>query len=370
MSEPGPAHQHHPPSLSTAPRSVELFHRALRAALQAQMELDLGPASASASLQHLPAQPTEQPRSSFKMPSGRLILDKLEALQSLAQPSSPDQADWPTDPNVVLTQAFGEHAADLPQKYVNGFTVYWLTGRTDLVLDALSVDLRAERELSRVARPSLAYLAVLVVTGILGSGVLAVMLLAVDDLREDLLRVPHSLAVSSAVAPWLPESLLRILPGIALLIFVLIGISLLPWVTAAIVKCFGGFGYLTSQRRVVAAQVEQELLLAGIDGAEAERTAHLLAGAPLQQKHTPQLGPPSELTSGDVPLCKLEAQYYQAQSNSRLRQLRFSLPLLLVILLGSVGVLLYSLTLFVPLTDLLHDLSAPLADPVIGGAKR
>jgi len=336
---------------------VQSFHRALQAALHSQVDLDLGrvvtPKSGRAAV-----------------PSGRLTLRKLHALQALALASPPGQSDRPVDPSEVLAAAFGELAADLPQKYVNGFSVYLLTGRTDLVLEAMSVDSRAQRELSRVARPSLAYLAVLVFTGTLGSGVLAIMLMLVDNLREDLLLVPHSLAVSSGVKPWLTESQFFMLPWVALLLLLFASASLLTPVSAGIAKCLGGFGYLTSQRRAMAARVEHALVLSGVEGAEAEQTATRLVGFQPQRKRTLRTVSRSDQSPSDLQRSKLEAKHYLARSNTRLRQLRFGLPLLLVMTVGSAGVLLYSLVLFVPLTTLLYELAAPVVDPAMGWGKQ
>jgi len=339
---------------------VESFHRALQAALHSGVALDLGSVAIPKSA-----------RSS--VPSGRLTTRKLDALQAFTLPSPPDRPDHagrPVDPSEVLTAAFGELVADLPQKYVNGFSVYLVTGRTDLVLDAMSVDLRAQRELARVARPSLAYLVVLVITGALGSGVLALILLVVSHIHDDLLMVPHSTAVSSEMKPWITESQFFMLPWIALLLLMIVSASLLAPVSAGIAKCLGGFGYLISQRRAMAARVEHALVLSGIEGAAAEQTATRLVGFQPTRKRTLRTVSRSDQSPSDLQRSKLQAKHYLARSNTRLRQLRFGLPLLLVMTIGSAGVLMYSLALFVPLTNLLYDLAAPVVDPAMGWDKR
>jgi hypothetical protein len=356
--------------------SVESFHRALQAALHSRVALDLGRV-VTPRPDHESTVPNgaNRSRSLLKIPSGRLTFRKLHALQIAAEatPSDhfssdrqlSDRRGQPVDPIELLTAAFGELAADLPQKYVNGFSVYIITGRTDLVLDAMSVDIRAEHELSRVARPSLAYLAVLVLTGTLGSGILGLMLLAVDDLREDLLLVPNPLAMSSNVIPWITESQFFMLPWIALLALLIASASLLTPVSVGIAKCFGGFGYRISQRRAMAARVEHALVLSGIDGAEAEQTAIRLVGFQPTRKRSVRAVSRSDQSPSDLQRSKLEAKHYLVRSNTRLRQLRLGLPLLFVLVVGSGGVLLYSLVLFVPLTNLLYDLAAPVVDPAM-----
>ncbi len=369
MSELDPARLKDDPQSELATPGVESFHRALQAALSARVALELGqvvrPDRGSPERVG-----SDESRSSLKFPTGRLTLRKLHALQAFTQASASAQPGRPADPSEVLTAAFGERAGDLPQKYVNGFSVYLLTGRTDLVLDAMSLDLRAQQELSRVARPSLAYLAVLVLTGALGSGVLAFMLLVVDELRDDLLLVPHPLAASSVVTPWITESQLFLLPWIALPVLLIALASLLTPVSAAVAKCLGGFGYLSSQRRAMAARVEHALVQSGIEGAQAEQTASGLVGSQPRRTRTLPAVSPSDSSSSDLQRSRLQAKHYLARSNTRLRQMRLGLPLLLVLTVGSTGVLLYSLVLFVPLTSLLYDMAAPVVDPAMGWDQR
>jgi hypothetical protein len=360
MSELGPPTFNDDATFGVTSLGVESFHRALQAALHSGVALDLGPVAI--------------PRSArAAVPSGRLTLRKLQTLRSLTQRSSPDRASQsgqPGDATEMLASAFGELASALPQKYVSGFSVYMVTGHTDLVLDAMSVDLRAERELARVVRPSLAYLAILLLTGALGSGVLAIMLMVVNDLRSDLLLVPHSTGLSTAMRPWITESQAFMLPWIALLLLLVVSVCLLAPVSAWIAKCLGGFGYLTSQRRAIAARVEHALVLSGVEGSDAEQTATRLVGFRSTQKRTLRTVSRNDQSPSDLQRLGLEAKHYHAWSNTRLRQLRFGLPLLLVMTLGSAGVLMYSLTLFVPLTNLLYELSAPSVDPVMKWDKR
>jgi hypothetical protein len=333
--------------------SVDSFHRALLAAVHAGVPLDLGPAAISKS-------------GRVVIPSGRLTLAKLQALQAAAHRDSSErttQLHHSHSPTEILTSAFGELADALPQKYVDGFEVYMVTGRTDLVLDAMSIGRRAERELTRIARPSLLYLAILVLTGALGSGVLAIVLLVVSELRTDLLLLPHSTAVSSDTKPW-SESQVFMLPLFALLLLLVVSACLLAPVSAWIAKCMGGFGYLSSQRRAVAARVEHALVLAGVKGADAEQTASRLVGLRRTEKRPLRTVSRNDQSPSDLQRLRLEAKHHHVWSNTRLRQMRFGLPLLLVMTLGSAGVLAYSLTLFVPLTNLLNELSAPSVDLV------
>ncbi len=366
MSELGPSGLQDDQTFGLPTPGVESFHRALQAALHSRVALDLGRVVKADRGSPVTVGSTRS-ASASKIPSGRLTLRKLHALQALAQTSPSGQS---VDPDDLLTVAFGELADELPQKYVNGFRVYLVTGRTDLVLDAMSVNNRAEHELSRIARSSLAYLAALVLTGTLGLGALALMLLAVDDLRDDLLLVPHSLAVSPAVAPWITESQFFTLLWIALLVLLVASASLLTPVSAGIAKCLGGFGYLNSQRRAMAARVEHALVHAGIEGAEAEQTAIGLVGLQPSPKPTLRTVSRSDQSPSDLQRARLEAKHYLARANTRLRQLRFGLPLLLVMTVGTVGVLLYSLMLFVPLTNLMQDLAAPVVDPARGWDQR
>lgn len=360
MSELGPPPFNDDATFGMATPGVESFHRALQAALHSGVALDLGPVAILKSAR-------------AAVPSGRLTLRKLQTLRSLTQRSSPDRASQPgqpVDPTEMLASAFGELASALPQKYVAGFSVYAVTGRTDLVLDAMSVDLRAERELARVARPSLAYLAILVLTGALGSGVLAIVLLGIDLLRNDLLLVPHSSAVSSEMRPWITEAQVFMLPWIALLLLLVVSVCLLAPISAWIAKCLGGFAYLSSQRRAIAARIEHALVLSGVEGADAEQTATRLVGFRSTQKRTLRTVSRNDQSPSDLQRLGLEAKHYHVWSNTRLRQLRFGLPLLLVMTLGSAGVMMYSLTLFVPLTNFLYELSAPSVDPVMKWDKR
>lgn len=334
---------------------VDSFHRALLAGVHAGVPLDLGRVAV--------------PKSRHgAIPSGRLTLAKLQALQAAAHRYSSErttQAHHALSPTEILTSAFGELADALPQKYVDGFAVYMVTGRTDLVLDAMSIGRRAERELTRIARPSLLYLTILVLTGALGSGVLAIVLLVVSELRNDLLLLPHSTAVSSDTKPWISESQVFMLPWGALLLLLVVSACLLAPVSAWIAKCLGGFGYLSSQRRAVAARVEHALVLAGVKGADAEQTATRLVGLRRTAKRPPRTVSRNDQSPSDLQRLRLEAKHHHVWSNTRLRQMRFGLPLLLVMTLGSAGVLAYSLTLFVPLTNLLNELSAPSVDPVM-----
>ena len=360
MSEIGSSPLSDDAMFGSATPGVESFHRSLQAALRSGVALDLGPGSISKS-------------GHAAIPSGRLTLSKLQALQAATQNQSPDRAtrsDQQPSPTEMLSSAFGELADALPQKYVAGFSVYMVTGRTDLVLDAMSINLRAERELTRLARPSLAYLAILVLIGALGSGVLAIVVLTVDYVRNDLLLLPHSMAVSPDMKPWITESQVFMLPWIALLLLLVVSVCLLAPVSAWIAKCLGGFGYISSQRRAIAARIEHALVLSGVEGVDAEQTATRLVGFRPTQKRTVRTVSRNDQSASDLQRLGLEAKHYHAWSNTRLRQLRFGLPLLLVMTLGSAGVLMYSLALFIPLTNLLYVLAAPSVDPLIKGDKR
>ncbi|HBJ34542.1 MAG TPA: hypothetical protein DDZ51_07215 [Planctomycetaceae bacterium] len=361
MSELGPWQVNNGATFGLATPGVESFHRALQAALRSGAALDLGPAAIPKS-------------GKANIPAGRLTISKLQILQASVQVQPPDRAARPQQqigPTEMLAAAFGDLAAALPQKYVAGFSVYRITGRTDLVLDAMSVDMWAKRELARVARPSLAYLAILVLTGgVLGSGVLALTLLVVDALRSDLLRAPHSLATQSEMRPWITESQFFILPWIALILLLGTSVSLLTPVSAWIVKCLGGFGYLISQRRALAARIEYALVLAGIEGAEAEQAAARLVGPQPTRKRTLRTVSRGDQSPSDLQRLGLEAKHFHDRSNTRLRQLRIALPLLLVMTIGSIGVLAYSLAMFIPLTNLLYELAAPAVDPVMKQGNR
>jgi hypothetical protein len=161
-----------------------------------------------------------------------------------------------------------------------------------------------------------------------------------------------------------------LLPWIALPLLLVLSVCLLAPVSAWIAKCLGGFGYLGSQRRAIAARVEHALVLSGVEGVDAEQTATRLLGFPPTQKRTLRTVSRNDQSPSDLQRLGLEAKHYHAWSNNRLRQLRFALPLLLVMTLGSAGVLLYSLALFIPLTNLLYVLSAPSVDPVMKWDKR
>lgn len=368
MSQLTPAGYRDDEPFGLATPGVESFHRALQAALHSGATLDLGRGSRSKAER-------DKNQRQLKVPAGRLTPRKLQALRELAKTSAENRnvsnrSGQPIDPTAELTAAFGKVADILPQKYVAGFSFYLVTGRTDLVIDAMSVDMRAQRELSRVARPSLAYLVVLVTTAALGSGVLAFVLMVVGELREDLPFWPHRLEISPEVNPWITESQFYMLPWIALVILLVALASLLPRVSAGIAKCLGGFGYLVSQRRAMAARVEHALVLSGIDGAEAEQTATQLVGFQPQRKRAIRTVSRNDQSPSDLQRSSLEAKHYHARSNTRLRQLRFGLPILLVLTVGSAGVLLYSLALFVPLTHLMYELASPAVDPAMGRDKR
>jgi hypothetical protein len=204
----------------------------------------------------------------------------------------------------------------------------------------------------------------------LGSGVLAFTLGWLDHLRNDLLLVPHPVAVSPDSRPWISPTQFIMLPWIALLALITVCTTLLAPVSAGIAKCLGGFGYLNSYRRTMAARVEHALVLSGIEGTAAEQTATGLVGASLSQKQTPRTVSRSDQSPSDLQRLSLVAKHHHARSNTRLRQLRFGLPLLLVMTLGSAGVLMYSLAMFIPLTNLLYEMSAPIVDPVMKWGKQ
>lgn len=368
MSELGPSGLGDDREFGLATPGIASFHRALQAALHSRVALDLGRVTPAPD--RGPRGPAKSSGSRGKMPSGRLTRRKLRDLEALTQASPFDGPGRPADPREVLAAAYGEVAGELPEKYVNGFSVYLVTGRTDLVLDAMSVNSRAQRELARVARPSLAYLAIMVVVGVLGSGVLMLVLMGVDDLRADLLLVPQPVSASPAVTRRITDARLFLSVGIAVPILLIAAASLLRPVSAGIAKCLGGFGYLVSQRRATAARVEHALLQSGVEGAAAKQTSTGLVGYQPRRKRTYRTVSRGDQSPSDVQHSKLEAKHCLAWSDTRLRQLRFGLPLLLVLTLGSAGVLLYSLALFVPLTNLLHEMAAPLVDPATQGGRR
>jgi len=360
--------------------SIEAFHRALEAALRCRVTLDLGQIVVEKDRQS--ADSVASIRSRHKVPTGRLTERKLQTLRSLSQIHPAQQValqssrertgptGQATDPERLLGSQFGEIAGALPQKYVSGFTVYCLTGRSDLVLDAMSVNQRSERELSRVTRPSLVYLLVLVLVGTVGAIFVGITLITVDHLREDLLLSPRGLATESGVIPWISQSQFSMLPWLGLLLISIFLLALLRPVSAGIAKCVGGLGYLIAQRQALAARVEHALVESGVDAGQAEQQVSRLIGFQPKRKRPPRTVSRGDQSPSDIQRLRLEARHFQTHSNNRLRQLRIGLPMLLVVTIGSVGVLLYCLALFIPLTTLLYELAAPPIDPVYGRSIR
>lgn len=360
--------------------SIEAFHRALDAALRSHVALDLGQIVVDKEGQS--ADVVASIRSRHKVPAGRLTQRKLQALRSFSRirqapefsPQSSQEGINPpsqaTDPETLLVSQFGEIARVLPQKYVNGFTVYCLTGRSDLVLEAMSVNHRAERELSRVTRPSLVYLLVLVLVGAIGALFVGLTLNTLDHLREDLLLSPRSSATESQMIPWITQSQFAMLPWAGLLLISIFVVSLLRPISAGIAKCIGGLGYLFAQRQAVAARVQHALVESGVDAGQAEVQATRLVGFQPRRKRPPRTVSRGDQSPSDIQRLKLEARHFHSHANNRLRQLRIGLPILLVVTIGSVGVLLYCLAMFIPLTTLLYELAAPPVDPVFGRSIR
>jgi len=342
--------------LSATSADIETFHQSLHAALNAGFALELGSIVKQKNRSHWSplAGPNQEP---WKVPTGRLTLRKLAMLESVTRSFPPT---W--------SEATAQ-SSPLPQKYVAGFSLYQTTGRTDLVLDAMSVDIRARRELARVARPSLAYLAVLALLGAMGLAVLSMSLLMFDEMQEDLLRMPHSMSVSGDSPPWITPSQIRLLPWILLASVIAVLACLLPPVSSWIAKCLGGWGYQRAQRRAIAARVEHALILAGVAGPKAEQLAAQLVGYRRLARQSTRMLSRNDQSGSDLQRLALESKHYLARSNTRLRQMRIGLPFLLIAVVGSAGVLIYALILVVPLTSLLHDLSAPIVDPIAGWSK-
>src|SRR5690554_518597 len=88
------------PKFGLATLGVESFHRALQAALHSRAALDLGQLVKPTPDPGSPARiESDRSPSPFKIPSGRLTLRKLHALQALTQASPPAQRSRATDPN-------------------------------------------------------------------------------------------------------------------------------------------------------------------------------------------------------------------------------------------------------------------------------
>lgn len=313
-------------------RSVSSYHQALQAALKLGAVLDQGSIS--------PA---------------RLV--KLEAL-SVAS-NARGSSDAPRR-DTLLRHYFGSAANDLPPKYAAGFCVYWLTGCAGLVLDALTLERQVQRELAWFIRPCVGYLLLLATVASMGYLGVFSGLTALTDFQNDLLRQPRP---SAEPLPGTGDAAAPLTPWLGLGVVVVLVIALCRPVSAMIALGLGGGGYRRSRRSTVAARLRQELTAAGCHAAEAIRLAHeLTAAPPLERKNGATATPASQLFSESARVAFL-AEHYRLSGNQRLRLLRVVSPLVLVIGVGGLGVLVYCLLLFWPLSGLLFELAEPLANP-------
>ena len=316
------------------------------------------------------------------MPLDRRGLEAVE--QTLIQQRLVD-ADRPASGRAELTKEDRRRIVErilaceeLPDRYRAAACLALQTGRVDLLLEGLSVTGGIRRELQQTFRPVFAYLAVVLAFAAVCSYLLAFFVSPELDRAQMDLSFPNGEAVETegSSAWWLG------LIGA----FNLIGavgcavVSLSSGASAAIVDRSITRRYRSErlisaaadiQRQVAATEGEADgwpgtwALVSRLVGLPPEEQSSRWRGSGVS--HSDGRPPASEVQDRSMPEWLLIARHHRVVSLHRLRRLRMTVPLVLCGVCAGAVVAVYATALFVPLANLLTEMSAPEVSGVSTG---
>ncbi|MGY8749497.1 MAG: hypothetical protein ACKVHR_15735 [Pirellulales bacterium] len=313
------------------PADVQKFHNDLRAAVIAQAPVEIA----------------DVPSTGYK----RLTLDRIDQLEDEFQKALPSQSNDQdeTDSNSWFSAV--SSAQGFPKRYLAAMKVFVDTGSMPLVLDGLVVHRLAHSQVAQVLRRAFLYLGLLLAVAVCGLYVLGIRLLPqMDDLRAD---------ISNALGETAPERIDEMSGSVIFASIVAFGLlAMILW------ACFGGIGrlavwlggrhYVRCQISSTAMETIRWLTHAGVAEEEAVNLSCDLTGADSKAR-SELLRVVSESTSDRQMLTRVT--YFQLAASTRLEYLRATLPATLTCSIGGVVVLIYCLSVFLPILSQLRALS-------------
>ena len=214
----------------------------------------------------------------------------------------------------------------LPDSYVDSLAVFISGGDADVVLDRLTIRSKTESQLTRLVRSTWIYLAWMILLAAGGIAIYAKFSLpAIHSMRVDMTLLPRHLLRPPAA--WFPYAWMIV----AALTWLAIGLMIASTVTrfpAWSAGWFGGNRYRELRMQKIQSRVRSSLAVKE-----------------------------QELGDGGSAYL-LDQRSLQNQAVSQITRLRVLVPIILIVVVGGLGVMLYCWMLFVPLVALIYDLSA------------
>ena len=344
------------------PRELKRLHAGWRAALRMKLPMPLDRDDLDAVEQSL----VRHRLVSIDRPSDRPI-DR-----SVDRPASEPAEAKKQDSQRLVERILA--CEDLPGRYRSAACVVLQTGRVDLVLEGLSASGQLRRELQQAFRPVFAYLAVILLFTAACSYLMASFVSPeLDRARVDLSHHRGtSVEAEGSSAWWL--GLIGALSFIGGVGFAAVSFS--SAASSAIVDRSITRRYRSERLISVAAEIQRQLAMTKCDvespWVSRSLVSQLIGVSPNEwANERPSAGrgsgasgsdgpaPASEVRHRGVSEWQLIARHYHVVSQHRLRRLRMTVPFVLCGIFAGAVVAMYTMTLFVPLADLLTEMSGP-----------
>lgn len=225
------------------------------------------------------------------------------------------------DERGCLTDISNHPSADFPPTYLIALSIFATTGRSDLVLDRLTLAADVNDELASVSRSVWLYVALMCLVASAGMAVYAVSSAPViRGMRADMRLVPRH---DVSQMPFAVQHAATIAVALAGITCILVGLVWATGFAAWSTQLLGGNRYRQSRYAALRKRIELS---------------------------TREFSNPTTLATRDA----------RNLVSSRLAKLRIVVPMTVLVLVGGLGVMTYCWLLFTPLISLIHDLSTTI----------
>ena len=270
--------------------------------------------------------------------------EKLLTLQSLGQMQEREKVVAPA------SSVHPEADQVLPERLAVAAQVFAATNDMPLVLRGLSAGNLAARKAVRSLRWTIAYLFIVLLVAWAGMMFFAICVVPeIEAMRADMLfsRRPDMATVKTSL-PWIGY-LTYIFGALILLALVVLCIGGIR----KFVMLVGGRYFVRSRIEAIATEITARLIGAGVDSNQASELAFRVAGG--ETKRPESFGVNSEL-SFQLDHTRKTKAFHLRNGDRHLEQIRASVPVALLFLVGGCITLVYCGAVFAPVVELLSDL--------------
>ena len=309
----------------------EIFHNDLLAALNASVPLEMGDSRIS-----------------------RLTQSKLERFRETVVSKLGDSPDLETIEQVEGT------SREIPARYLAALRTYAWTDLMSPVLDGLTNRVTSTRKVQRLLGQVFLYLFIVMAVALIGLVVFYINVAPlIQYVREDLLLPPDAGHSRFDFIAWTPAAMIAVA---VLLVLALVWIALGGATRTAM--WLGGRQYVRCWSSATAIRIMQLLIDSGMGVEDSIQVSYVLAGvdsvgtqeirSAIGQGHAQDAQAMQVGTDKDD--LRSMANYMLVLAQQRLEKMRFTVPVLLVTLIGGLLSLAYSTAVFSTIVNLLWDL--------------